>query len=148
MNVTTRLSAVAVGAALAILPASALAATQQGAQSAAAAHAQRIAGTVVNWQVRLRAGRAVPRATGSSQYQAQPGQREVQVEVEHLGSLAGRSLLVRVNGARFGSMKVSASGIAQLTRNTELGHKVPPIGHGSTVSVYTPTGVLVASGSF
>ena len=145
MPIQTRLSALAVGAALLLLPVSALAATTQQAQ---AATAQRASSTSVNWQIPLRAGRTVARATGSSQYQTQPGQRELQVEIERLASLAGRSLVVRVNGASIGTIKVSQTGIAQLTRNTELGQTVPMIGHGSTVTVQTTTGLLIAAGRY
>ena len=146
MTIQTKLSAISVGAAVLLLPVSALAATSQHAQPAATI--RRASAAAVNWQVPLRAGRTVARATGSSQYQTQPGQRELQVEIERLASLAGRSLVVRVNGAAVGTMKVSQTGIAQLTRNTELGQNVPMIGHGSTVTVQTTAGLLIASGKY
>ena len=146
MHMQTTFPAIAVGAAMLLLPISAVAATTQHAEPAATA--QRASDTAVNWQVPLHAGRTVARATGSSQYQTQPGQRELQIEIERLRTLAGRSLLVRVNGAGIGTMKVSQTGIAQLTRNTELGQKVPMIGHGSTVTVQTTAGLLIASGRY
>jgi hypothetical protein len=126
--------AAGIAAALMIAPASALAAE-----------------TTVNWQINLKPGAAYPKATGGAQYQSQPGQQEFQVEVEHILSLAGKSVVVCVNHAEVGKAKVSARGIAQLDRNTELGQKVPSIVHGSTVSVTTGTactGSLVASGQF
>jgi hypothetical protein len=86
--------------------------------------------------------------TGGAQYQSQPGQSELQVELEHLATLRGNSLVVRVNGAVVGSMKVASNGIAQLTKNTELGQRVPAIGRGSTVTVQTANGAAVTSGRF
>ena len=129
-----RLVATAVGAALLIAPAGALAATAGNAPQ------------TVNWQIRLAAGKSFAHATGSAQYQAQPGQRELQIELHHLGSLAGHSLLLQVNGATVGSMKVSPRGIAELTLNTERGQSVPVIVHGSTVT--TRAGVVIATGTF
>jgi hypothetical protein len=86
--------------------------------------------------------------TGGAQYQSQPGQRELQIELEHLAALRGNSLVVRVNGAVVGSMRVASNGVAQLTKNTELGQRVPAIGHGSTVTVKTANGATVTSGRF
>lgn len=140
----SKLVATVVGAVMVLAPVSALAATQQSAK----ASRQAVASATVNRQIPLTAGRAYAGATGSAQYQAQPGQREFQVEVERLVSLRGTSVLVRVNGASVGSMKVSSRGIAQLTRNTERGQRVPLIAPGSTVTVKTTTGVLISSGRF
>ena len=102
----------------------------------------------MNWQIPLTAGKGIAGVTGSSQYQSQPGQRELQIEIEHLRSLAGQSLLVQVNGAPVGSMKVSGKGIAQLTRNTERGQTTPMVAHGSIVTVKTTAGIVLASGRF
>jgi hypothetical protein len=57
-------------------------------------------------------------------------------------------VLVQANGANLGWTKVSGTGIAELSRNTELGQKVPWIVHGSTVKLKTSSGVLIASGVF
>ena len=92
--------------------------------------------------------RAYPRATGSAQYQTQPGQREFQAEVDHIRSLAGSRVTVKVNGGVVGRPKVSALGHAQLTRNTELGQAVPRIVHGSKVVIRTAGGVRIVSGTF
>ena len=102
----------------------------------------------VNQQIPLTPGAAYHRAHGSAQYQAQPGQSEFQVEISRLAPLAGNSLLVQVNGANVGWMKVSKTGIAQLNRNSERGQHVPAITHGSTVTVKTKTGAVIASGTF
>ena len=140
----SRLIATAVGAVMVLAPASALAATQQSAKASRQASAPATA----NYQIPLAASRSHAGVTGSAQYQAQPGQREFQIEVERLAALRGTSMLVRVNGAIVGSMKVSNRGIAQLTQNTELGQRVPLIAPGSTVTVKTTTGVVITSGRF
>ena len=136
-----RLTAVAVGTALLVAPAAALAATAPPTAT-------------VNQQIPLAPGSAYSWATGSAQYQTQPGHREFQVEMERLTSLRGSSVLVRVDGALVGTMKVSSRGIAQLTRNSELRQRVPAMMmhgsmmHGSSVTVSTKAGVLIASGTF
>lgn len=144
----TRLVATAIGAACLIAPIGALAAVRHTpSQPRLTANAQGVTQTV-NWQIPLTAGKGIAQVTGSSQYQSQPGQRELQVEIEHLRSLAGQSLLAQVNGVTVGSMKVSGKGIAQLTRNTERGQTTPMVAHGSSVTVTTMAGIVLASGHF
>jgi len=70
--------AAAIAAALMIAPAGALATEGGSSQNAAPAAAL----ATVNWEIPLKAGPAYPRATGAAQYQSQPGQKELQVEVE------------------------------------------------------------------
>jgi hypothetical protein len=139
-----KLAAVAVAATMMIAPAAALASSQATATPSAPASAL---GTV-NWQITLKPGPAYPTASGSAQYQSQPGQSEFQVEVEHIKSLAGKYVQIAVNGTTIGQAKVSTLGIAQFDRNSELGQKVPNIVHGSTVGVRTSLGALVAFGQF
>jgi hypothetical protein len=103
--------------------------------------------TTADFQISLTPSRLYA-LTGGAQYQSQPGQRELQIELEHLAALRGNSLVVRVNGAVVGSMKVASNGTAQLTKNTELGQHVPTIRHGSTVTVKTANGTAVTSGRF
>jgi hypothetical protein len=113
------------------------------AQTAAATTNQ-----TVNWQIALKPSTTYPTAAGSAQYQAQPGQRELQIEVYRLTKLAGQNVTFYANGAKFGVGKVSSTGIAQIDRNTELGQSVPTMVHGSSVAARTSTGVLIASGRF
>ncbi len=141
----TTLVAAALGAALLALPLGALAASRAGASGLAV---PRVTPQTVNWQIPLTPRNGLVRVTGTAQYQAQPGQRELQVEIEHLRALAGRSLLVRVDGVGVGSAKVSRRGIAQLTRNSERGQTVPVVAHGSVVTVSTGAGVVLVSGTF
>jgi hypothetical protein len=128
IRIRTLTPLLAAGAALAVAAPSALAAT--------------------NWQIGLRSAASFPKATGSAQYQAQTGQRELQIEVEHLARLAGKRVYFWANGTRFGSAVVSSRGIAQIDRNTELGQRVPKIVHGSGVSAHTKAGTTIARGRF
>ena len=102
----------------------------------------------MNLQIQLKGRRAFPHAVGSSQYQSQPGQNEFQAEVEHVRTLAGKQLLVKVNETTVGKMTVSRVGQADLTLSSELGQSVPTITAGSVVGVTTSTGALVVSGSY
>jgi hypothetical protein len=145
--VKSKLAAAAVGTALLITPAVALAGASHST-SPTTIKGSMSAQATVNQQIPLKPRPAYRRASGSAQYQAQPGQREFQVEIERLASLAGNSLLVQVNNAKVGWMRVSKTGIAQLNRNSELGQRVPAIVHGATVTVKTKAGVVIASGTF
>ena len=91
---------------------------------------------------------AYRKANGFAQYQSQPGQRELQVEVQRVRSLAGKTVVFSAAGMTLGKAKVSARGQADITRNTELGQKVPSIAHGSRVTVRTTGGKLIVSGRF
>ena len=134
----SKIMAIAVAAAMTIAMLSAIA-TQP-------AHATTT--PTVNWQIAMKPATAYPTTSGSAQYQSQPGQRELQVELEHLKSLAGKYVTFYANGAKFGTAKVSSLGIVQIDRNTDLGQSVPWIVHGSTVNARTSTGVLIAHGQF
>ncbi len=127
----SKLAAAGIAAVTAALPASALAAS-----------------STIDWQIPMQASGAYPRANGSAQYQSQPGQRELQIEVQRVGSLARKTVVFSAGGMTLGSAKVSANGQADITRNTELGQKVPWISRGSRVSVRTASGTLVISGRF
>lgn len=99
----------------------------------------------VNWQIGLKAAPAYPRATGGAQYQSQPGQRDLQVEVEHIGGLKGQTVTACVNGQALGSATVSKRGIAQVSRNTELHQTVPVVEAGTTVTVALGAGCAGAT---
>jgi hypothetical protein len=145
MSFKLKLATIAICAAVLAVPAAALASSTS---STARAPASALNATTSDLQIALKPSAAFPRATGSAQYQSQPGQREFQVEVEHLLKLAGRYVLIQVNGAKVGWAKVSSTGIAQLSRNTELGQSVPWIVHGSKVTVKTGALTPIAYGTF
>lgn len=99
-------------------------------------------------QITLRPSTAYPTARGTAQYQRQPGQREIQLEVEHIRSLAGQRVVISVNGATLGTARVSSRGVAELDRNTERGQRVPTIHAGTTLKVQTSGGAMIVSGTF
>lgn len=96
----------------------------------------------------LSGGSSFPTAKGKAVYKADGGEREFQVEVENVKSLAGKSLNVYVNGAKVGSAKVNSLGEARLNLNTKNGNAVPQVAAGTTVRVTTSGGTLVVSGKF
>jgi hypothetical protein len=98
-------------------------------------------------QIVLQPSKAYPGAKGSAQYQVQTGQRELQVEVEHIRSLRGKQVLFYVNGAKIGAARVNGLGKAELSRNSEPGQRVPQVRTGTKVLVRTSRAVVV-SGSF
>jgi hypothetical protein len=107
-----------------------------------------VALAAINWQIPMHGSAAYPTAGGSAQYQSQSNHREVQVELQHARSLAGKTVVFSAGGMKLGTQKVSARGQADITRNTEVGQKVPSITHGSKVSVRTAAGKLVTFGKF
>jgi len=138
----SKIGAAGIAAAMAAAPAAALA-SQHGQ-----ARAVRAAASTVNWQIPMKGGTSYRNANGSAQYQSQPGQRELQVEVQHIRSLRGKTVVFSAAGMTLGTARVSALGKADITRNTELGQKVPSITRGSRVTVRTTGGKLIISGRF
>ena len=90
---------------------------------------------------------------GSSAYQGASGkaksqvrdERELQVEVEHVRSLAGKRVNFFVNSTKIGSARMSSLGAAQITRR---GSAFPAIQPGTVIKVKTARGTMVVSGRF
>jgi predicted PilT family ATPase len=99
-------------------------------------------------QIALKSSKAYPAARGAAQYQAQPGQRELQIEVDHIRSLAGKNVSIYVGGVRIGAVRVNSRGVAEIARNSELAQRVLQVHAGTTVTVQTNNAVAVASGTF
>jgi len=59
-------------------------------------------------RIALKPAKAFPAGKGSAKFKAKPGERELQVEVEHLRRLASRQVVFVVAGAKLGTAKVSA----------------------------------------
>ena len=137
----SKIAAAGIAASIAAVPAVAVA----SAYGQAPAHA---AASTVNWQIPMKARTAYRTANGSAQYQSQPGQRDLQVEVQHIRSLAGKTVVFSAAGIVLGSAKVSTTGQADISRNTEVRQKVPSITRGSLVTVRTGGGKLIASSRF
>lgn len=98
--------------------------------------------------ISLKASNAYPNAKGKAKYKVDGSNRELEVEVEHIRSLAGKRVNVFVNGTKIGSPLVNRFGNANLNRDTQRGQSVPRIVRGSKVAVKTQGGTLIASGSF
>lgn len=99
-------------------------------------------------RITLTASADFPAAKGKATYKVDGSEREFQVEVENIKSLAGKAVKVYVNGVLVGSATVNALGQARLNRNTESGQTVPSIKAGDQVQVKTGAGKLIVSGKF
>jgi len=88
-----------------------------------------------------------PNAKGAAKYKVDAAEREFQVEVQNVKSLAGKTLNVFVNGKKVGSFVVNGLGVGRLNLNTVRGDNVPMIQPGATVRVKFGT-KLVVSGKF
>ena len=97
--------------------------------------------------IALKGSSAFPGANGKAKYKVGGGEREFQVEVEDVRRLAGKRVTVFANGNRVGTALVNRFGDARLSRNTDLGQRVPTVVNGSRVAVRTASGTLVVSGS-
>jgi hypothetical protein len=94
--------------------------------------------------IALKASSAFPGAKGKAKFKTD-GQRELEIEVEHLRRLAGQRVDFFVNSKKLGSKRISGLGAAQLDRR---GSNFPAIGSGTRISVKTAGGRLIASGRF
>lgn len=86
---------------------------------------------------------AYPSAKGKAKYQ-NAGQRELEVEIEHIRALAGKRVSFFVNSTKIGSARVSALGAARVDRR---GASFPTIQSGTKIKVKTAGGTIV-SGRF
>jgi len=93
----------------------------------------------------LKAARAFPAAKGSATFKAKPGERQLEVEVEHLRRLAGKRVAFFVGGTKLGTARIGALGAAQIERRNSA---VPAVRAGTAVNVKTAAGVLIVKGSF
>ena len=89
-----------------------------------------------------------PNATGKAVSKVNGNERELEVEVQHIRSLAGKRVNIFVNGNLWATPRVSALGQASVDRSTERGQRVPTIRSGSTVRARTLGGTLIVRGSF
>ena len=95
-------------------------------------------------RIALKSSVAFPGASGKAKLQNE-GQRELEVEVEHVRRLAGKRVNFFVNSTKIGSARVSGLGAAQVNRR---GAGFPAINAGTRVSVKTAGGKLIVSGRF
>jgi hypothetical protein len=94
-------------------------------------------------RIALKASSAFPGASGKAKFQNQ-GQRELEIEVEHVRRLAGQRVNFFVNSTKVGSARISGLGAAQVNRRGSF----PAIQAGTSVKVKTTGGRLIVSGRF
>jgi len=104
--------------------------------------------TTTTRTIALKGSISFPNATGKAVYKVGGGQRELEIEVQHILVLAGKHVNVFVNGNKIASPLVSSLGAIHVRRDTERGQSVPTITTGSTVRVRTLGGTLIAGGTF
>lgn len=107
-----------------------------------------IAATEVHVDARLHGSSSFSRATGFSEYERAGTQRDVEVTVNHVARLAGKTLKVYVNGNWVGTMPVRSTGFAHREWDTDHGQRVPFAAAGDPVRVRTMGGKLIASGIY
>jgi len=95
-------------------------------------------------RIALKASSAFPGAKGKAKFQTL-GQRELEIEVEHVRRLAGKRVNFFVGSRKLGSAKVNRFGAAQITRR---GAAAPAVSSGTVIKVKTAGGVKIVSGSF
>src|SRR6188472_545480 len=95
-------------------------------------------------RITLKSSGAFPGASGKAKLQNE-GQRELEIEVEHVRRLAGKRVNFFVNSTKVGSARVSRLGAAQVNRR---GAGFPAINAGTRVKVKTAGGKLIVSGQF
>jgi hypothetical protein len=102
-------------------------------------------------RIHLSSSRAFASAKGYAKFKDRGGEREFEVELEHLKQLSNQRLGVCLNGSRVGSFKINSLGRGELNLNSDSGEKVPSIGSNTKVQVHTNNScntTLVASGRF
>jgi hypothetical protein len=105
-------------------------------------------GSTTTRTIALHGSISFPNATGKAVYKVGGGERELQIEVEHIFVLRGRHVNVFVNGNKIATPVVNSLGQIHVERNTDRGQSVPTITSSSTVRVRTLGGTLIAGGSF
>ena len=95
-------------------------------------------------RIALKASNAYPGASGKAKFQNN-GQRELEIEVEHVRRLAGKRVNFFVNSTKVGSARINGLGAAQVNRR---GSAFPAINAGTRIKVKTAGGALIVAGRF
>ena len=95
-------------------------------------------------RIALKSTGAFPGASGKAKFQNE-GQRELEIEVEHVRRLAGKRVNFFVNSTKVGSARISGLGAAQVTRR---GAAFPAVHAGTRVKVKTTAGTTIVAGRF
>jgi hypothetical protein len=94
--------------------------------------------------IALKASSAFPGAKGKAKFQVE-GQRELEIEVEHVRRLASKRVNFFVNAKKVGSLRINGFGAAQLNLR---GSRAPAVRSGTRISVKTAGGARIVSGRF
>ncbi len=92
----------------------------------------------------LKPAGSFPGAKGKAKFQV-TGQRELEVEVEHIRRLAGKRVSFFVNSTKIGTARVNGLGAARVVRR---GANFPGIQSGTRIKVKTAGGATIVSGRF
>ena len=95
-------------------------------------------------RIALKAASAYPGASGKAKFQNE-GQRELEIEVEHVRRLAGKRVNFFVNATKVGSARVNGLGAAQINKR---GSGFPAIKAGTRIKVKTTGGATIVAGRF
>ena len=95
-------------------------------------------------RIALKGSSAYPGASGKAKFQNE-GQRELEIEIEHVRRLAGKRVNFFVNSTKVGSARISGLGAAQINRR---GSTFPAINAGTRVKVKTAGGATIVAGRF
>jgi hypothetical protein len=95
-------------------------------------------------RIALKASNAYPGASGKAKFQT-AGQRELEIEVEHVRRLAGKRVNFFVGSTKVGSARISGLGAAQINRR---GSSFPAVRAGTVIKVKTARGATIVSGRF
>src|SRR6266513_1915142 len=95
-------------------------------------------------RIALKSSGAFPGASGKAKFQNE-GQRELEIEVEHVRRLAGKRVSFFVNSTKVGSARINGLGAAQVNLR---GASFPSINAGTRVKVKAVAGKLIVSGRF
>ena len=94
--------------------------------------------------IALKASSSFPGAKGKAKFQVE-GQRELEIEVEHVRRLAGKRVNFFVNARKVGSLRINGFGAAELNLR---GSRAPAVRSGTRISVKTAGGTRIVSGRF
>ena len=89
---------------------------------------------------------AFSRANGEAKFENEGGERELEIEVEDIP--AGTALVFYVGDVEVARATADSFGNARINLNSDRGGVVPASVAGKTVTVKTPEGVVVVTGSF
>jgi len=95
-------------------------------------------------RIALKSSAAFPGTSGKAKFQT-AGQRELEVEVEHIRRLAGARVSFYVNSTKIGTARVSSLGAARVDKR---GSTFPAVQSGTAIKVKTAAGKLIVSGRF